>query len=64
MPVELTDESKFLEIAKKADSCRVKRSKDEVKLKLRTKNELYVFKTTPEKAEALTKKIDISIVEL
>jgi hypothetical protein len=64
MPIELKDEGKFLEIAKKADSCRVKRSKDEVKLKLRTKNELYVFKTSPAKAEELTKKIDINIVEL
>lgn len=64
MPIEIFDEAKFLELAKKAESCRVKRIGDEVKLKLRTKNYLYIYKTTPAKADVLTKEINIEIIEL
>jgi hypothetical protein len=64
MPIEIFDDNKFLEISKKADSCRVKRSGDVVLLKLRTKRYLYVLKTTPQKADTLTKQINIEIIEL
>jgi len=37
MPKEIFDEEKFLEISEFAIHCRVKRVKDVVKLKLRTK---------------------------
>jgi len=61
---ELKSEDEFLDISKKAQSCRVKRSGDVVKLKLRTKKSLYVFKTTPEKADILTKRLNIEIIEI
>ena len=64
MPIELKSEEEFLDLSKRAQSCRVKRSGDVVKLKLRTKKSLYVFKTTPEKANILTKRLDIDIIEL
>ena len=64
MPIEIFEESEFLEIAKKADSCRVKRSGDVVLLKLRSKKYLYILKTTPSKAEILTSKINVEIIEL
>lgn len=64
MPIEIFEDKEFLEISKKADSCRVKRSGDVVLLKLRTKRYLYVLKTTPIKADALTKQINIEIIEL
>lgn len=64
MPIEIFEDNEFLEISKKADSCRVKRSGDVVLLKLRTKRYLYVLKTTPIKADALTKQINIEIIEL
>ncbi len=64
MPIEITKEDEFLDLAKRAQSCRVKRTGDVVKLKLRTKNTLYVFKTNPEKADILTKRLNIDIIEI
>ena len=64
MPKEILNEEKFLEISKTAQSCRVKRTGDVVKLKLRTKNTLYVFKTNPDKADILTKRLNIDIIEI
>lgn len=64
MPIEIFDESEFLELAKISQHCRVKRSKDTVKLKLRGNNYLYVLKTSPEKADALMKKVSCEIIEL
>ena len=64
MPIEIFEESEFLEKAKTADSCRVKRSGEVVLLKLRSKKYLYVYKTTPSKADILTSKINLEIIEL
>ncbi len=64
MPVEIFNEDEFLEIAKRAKECRVKRSGNSVKLKLRTSSKLYTYKTTPEKAENLIKKLTCPIVTL
>lgn len=64
MPREIIKEEEFLEISKKAQSCRVKRTGDVVKLKLRTRNTLYVYKTSPEKADMLTKRLSIDIIEI
>jgi hypothetical protein len=64
MPVEIKSEDEFLEISKRATSCRVKRTGDVVKLKLRTKNTLYVYKTNPDKADILTKRLNIDIIEI
>ena len=64
MPVEIKSEDEFLDLSKRAQSCRVKRTGDVVKLKLRTKNTLFVYKTTPEKADILTKRLSIDIIEI
>ncbi|MFW9899302.1 MAG: hypothetical protein ACFE8A_08295 [Candidatus Hodarchaeota archaeon] len=64
MPREIFDEEKFLELAENAFHCRVKRIKDVVKLKLRTKKILYTFKTDPSSAERLIKQISCDIIEL
>ncbi|TFF90696.1 MAG: hypothetical protein EU548_01715 [Promethearchaeota archaeon] len=64
MPREIFDEEKFLELSEHAYHCRVKRLKDEVKLKLRTKKTLYTFKTDPGKAETLLKNIGCDVIEL
>ena len=64
MPVEITNEKEFLDIAKIATLCRIKKSKDTVKLKLRTPKHLFTFKTTPDRAEVLLKDIEIPQVEL
>ena len=66
MPTEITDEKKFMEIAKsRASVCRIKKLKNNVvKLKLRTPKTLYTFKTTSDKAEELLKGLEIERVEL
>ena len=64
MPREIFDEEKFLELSEFAIHCRVKRSKDVVKLKLRTKKILYTYTTDPVTAERLLRNITIDIIEL
>ncbi|MHA1294507.1 MAG: hypothetical protein ACTSQJ_17850 [Promethearchaeota archaeon] len=64
MPREIFNEEKFLELAEFAVHCRVKRVKDVVKLKLRTKKILYTYKTDPTSAENLLKQINCDIIEL
>lgn len=64
MPVEIKTEDEFLDISKRAQSCRVKRTGDVVKLKLRTNSTLYVYKTNPDKADILTKRLNIDIIEI
>ncbi|MBD3353503.1 MAG: hypothetical protein GF364_18615 [Candidatus Lokiarchaeota archaeon] len=64
MPVEIFNEDDFKELSKISEHCRVKRSGDVVKLKLRTKKYLYVYKTSPQNADALINGIDCEIIEL
>ncbi len=64
MPREIFEENKFIEISEYAIHCRVKRLKDIVKLKLRTKKILYTYKTDPATAERLLRNISCDIIEL
>jgi len=64
MPREIFDEEKFLELADVAIHCRVKRVKDVVKLKLRTKKRLYTYKTDPTTADRLVRGLTCDIIEL
>ena len=64
MPKEIIDEKKFLELAEFAVHCRVKRIKDIVKLKLRTKKYLYTLKTDPTTADRLLNSVSCDIIEL
>jgi len=64
MPKEIFDEEKFLELAELAIHCRVKRVKDEVKLKLRTKKHLYTYKTDPATADRIVRELSCDIIEL
>ncbi len=64
MPREIFDQEKFLEISEFAIHCRVKRLKEFVKLKLRTKKTLYTYKTDPASAERLLRNISCDIIEL
>ena len=57
MPVEIFDKDKFLELSGKADECRVKKNKDNTKLKLRTGKYLYTIKLAPAEADELLGKI-------
>lgn len=64
MPREIFDEEKFIELSEFAVHCRVKRSMDVVKLKLRTTKVLYTLKTDPITAERLISNISCDIIEL
>jgi len=64
MPEEILDANKFVEIANRADYCAIKRLKNEVKLKLRTRRQLYTLKTDPAKAEEILKKLSCEIREV
>lgn len=64
MPREIFDEEKFLELSEQSFHCRVKRLRDIVKLKLRTKKILYTYKATPESAERLLESISCQVIEL
>ena len=64
MPMEIVDEEKFVETSGRADYCSVKRSKDFVKLKLRTPKQLFTLKLEPAKAEEIIKKLQCEIREI
>ena len=65
MPEEIFDEAKFLEIAKtRALECRIKKSGDIVKLKLRTSSKLFTYKTDSATAESLLKQIEVEQIEM
>ncbi|MHA1684588.1 MAG: hypothetical protein ACTSUE_26860 [Promethearchaeota archaeon] len=64
MPSQLFDAKTFLAMGPRALECRVKRSGNKVKLKLRTKKMLYTFVTDPETAEALIKNLSCTINEV
>ena len=64
MPREIFDEEKFIELSEFAVHCRVKRLKEVVKLKLRTKKILYTLITDPTTAERLIRNITCDIIEL
>ncbi len=64
MPAEIFDHDEFIKISERAEYCAVKRSKDIVKLKLRTAKRLYTLKVEPVKAEELIKKLQCEIMEV
>jgi len=64
MPKEIFDPEEFLALAEKASECRVKRLGDVMKLKLRTRRQLYTIKLESADGEDLLTKIDCPKVEL
>ncbi|MFX0068371.1 MAG: hypothetical protein ACFFA1_05735 [Promethearchaeota archaeon] len=64
LPTEIKDPNEFIEISKRASECRVKRLKDIVKIKLRTKRMLYTLRTDPETADSVLDKIECTILEV
>ena len=61
---DIAPQDKFLELSEYAVHCRVKRIKDIVKLKLRTKKHLYTYKTDPTSAERILRNISCEIIEI
>ena len=55
MPREVKAKDEFQKLLQTATEVRVSRRGDQAKVKLRTKDALYTFKTTSEEADSLVK---------
>lgn len=64
MPAEIFNTEEFVRMSERAEYCAVKRTKDIVKLKLRTSKRLYTLKVDPIKAEEIIKKLQCEIREI
>jgi hypothetical protein len=64
MPREIFDTKEFVRLSSGADHCRIKRTKDVVKLKLRTKRLLYTIKLPAKEAEEVLKSLKCPVKEV
>ena len=64
MPVEIKDKEKFIELSSNATECRVKKNKDNTKLKLRTEKYLYTIKLEPSEADEVVGKLGCPTVNI
>ncbi|MEM1546703.1 MAG: hypothetical protein QXY40_10880 [Candidatus Methanomethylicia archaeon] len=64
MPREIHSVDDFLKLSNNAIECRVKRLKDMVKLKLRTKKYLYTYKVSLAEVDSIIKMLKCSVKEL
>jgi len=63
MPKELKSKDDFVKLLESATEIRVARRGDEAKVKLRTKDALYTYKTSTADADALIKGTKTPVVE-
>ncbi len=63
MPREIANKDEFQRLLESASEVRVSRRGDKAKLKLRTSEALFTFKTTGAEADALIKGIKTPVVE-
>jgi len=63
MPRELKSKDEFQKLLETATEVRVSRKGDDAKIKLRTRDALYTFKTTSAEANSLTKGLKTPLVE-
>ena len=64
MPKEIANKEDFTRLLALATEVRIVRAGDSAKVKLRTRDTLYTFKTTSEDADSLTKGVKVPIQEL
>ncbi|MDA4123862.1 MAG: hypothetical protein OK438_00235 [Thaumarchaeota archaeon] len=64
MPKELKNKEEFEKVLESAQEVRVVKAGDGAKVKLRTKDTLYTFKTTSEEADSLVKSTKVPVVEV
>jgi len=63
VPKELKSKEEFEKLLKSATEVRVSRDGEEAKIKLRTREALYTFKTTGAEADSLVKGLKTPLVE-
>ncbi len=64
MPAEITNTDQFVSLSEGALECRVKRSLDVVKLKLRTPKRLYTLKVKVDRADDVLRRLKCEVVEV
>ena len=64
MPRELKSKEEFEKLLDAATELRVVKAGDSAKVKLRTRDTLYTFKTTPEEADSLVKGAKVPVEEI
>lgn len=64
MPGEITNIDEFVSLSETALECRVKRSNEVVKLKLRTPSKLYTHKVKVDRADDVIRRLKCEIVEV
>jgi hypothetical protein len=64
MPTEIQDRDLFVKMAEKAEVCRVFRSENQVKLKLRTPERLFTIKMEQSEADGFLKTLKCKVEEL
>ena len=64
MPVEVFDKEKFIELSGNASECKIKKNKDNTKLKLRTPKYMYTIKLDPAEADELAGKLSCPTTEI
>jgi len=63
MPKEIKDKAQFEKLLESATEVRVSRNGDDAKLKVRSRDALYTFKTTGAEADAIVKGTKAAVVE-
>jgi len=63
MPKELKSKEDFQKLLESATEIRITRHGDDAKVKLRTKEALYTYKTTGAEADSLVKGLKTPVVE-
>jgi hypothetical protein len=64
VPREIASKEEFEKLAEGATEVRVVRKGENAKVKLRTPEALYTFKTTTEEADGLIKGVKLPVVEI
>jgi len=64
MPKEIKSKEELLKLLPRALECRVKQSKDYVKIKLRTKRVLFTYKAKPEEVNEILSQVKCPIINL
>ena len=64
MPAEITNTDEFVGLSETAVECRVKRSDEFVKLKLRTPGRLFTHKVKVDRADDVIRRLKCEIVEV
>jgi large subunit ribosomal protein L38e len=64
LPTELNNIEHFISLSGRASKCFVKELSDIIKLKIRTKKNLYTLKITPFQKNEIIKKLKCDIVEI